>query len=180
MLEEIMCQIQCNILYQILSSGLLFFSLLLPINAYSLDSDASKKLYFSADRISVNNKKHINVYRGHVTLVQGTRHLKAAFVKTISTANNQLSKAIARGKAKQKAHLWIKTNTNKPYLHAYANTIIYQPLLNRITLLGNALIKQGKNHFYSTNITYDLKHERLISNKNKNSRNTIILEGKLS
>ena len=146
------------------------------LNAFALTSDRSKLVYFSSGHASLDEKTGEGKYSEGVSIDQGTTHLRAIEAKTMMNAKHEFMRAIARGNSKKQAHFWTCTSADKPPLHAYADTLSYYPLENRLELVGNARIIQGDNTIQAPTINYDTKAERLITTASTDKKQgTLIL-----
>lgn len=155
--------------------GLLCLSMF-ALNAFALTSDRSKLVYFSSGHASLDEKTGEGHYREGVSIDQGTTHLRATDATTIMNSDHQLTRAIAKGSGEKQAHFWTCTSADKPPLHAYADTLSYYPLENRLELVGNARITQGDNTLQAPIINYDTKAERLITTASADKKQgTLIL-----
>lgn len=145
-------------------------------DAFALTSDRSKLVYFSSGHASFDEKTGEGKYTAGVSIDQGTTHLRATHAKTMMNAKHEFMHAIASGDSKKQAHFWICTSTDKPPLHAYADTLSYYPLENRLELVGHARIIQGDNTIQAPTINYDTKAERLITTASSDKKQgTLIL-----
>lgn len=155
--------------------SLLYLNLLMP-HAFALTSDRSKLVYFASGHASLDEKTGEGHYSERVSIDQGSTHLRASDVTTIMNAQHELLRAIAQGSHQEQAHFWTCTSPDKPPFHAYADTLAYYPLENKLKLIGNARIIQGENTLSAPMISYDTKAERLITAANHdNKQGTIIL-----
>ena len=154
----------------------LFCLSVFTLNAFALTSDRSKLVYFSSGHASLDEKTGEGSYSEGVSIDQGTTHLRATDAKTIMNAKHEFMRAIASGSGKEQAHFWTCTSADKPPLHAYADTLSYYPLENRLELVGNARISQGDNTITAPTINYDTKAERLITTASTDKKQgTLIL-----
>ena len=165
--------------FEIKTIILIFCSLCLILtitNTFALTSDRSKLVYFSSGQASLDEKTGEGRYSESVSIDQGTTHLRAIDAKTIMNAKHELTRAIANGNNKEQAHFWTCTSADKPPLHAYADTLSYYPLENRLELVGHARIIQGNNTLTAPTINYDTKAERLITTASTDKKQgTLIL-----
>jgi len=149
---------------------------LITSNAFALTSDRSKLVYFSSGHASLDEKTGQGIYSEGISIDQGTTHLRATDATTIMNPEHQLTRAIAHGNTQEQAHFWTCTSTDKPSLHAYADTLSYYPFENRLELVGHARITQGDNTLQAPTINYDTKAERLITTSNTDKKQgTLIL-----
>lgn len=147
----------------------------LSYKALALPDDNAQIMYMRSDTADISQEKHKGVFKGHVELDQGTTHLRAASAITKGNADNKLVKAIAYGDAKEQAHYWSTTSTEKPPMHAYADTIYYYPEKHLIELVGNAKITQGDNTFTAPKIIYDTEKQHVLTERAGNKRTSITI-----
>lgn len=149
--------------------------LVVEVLAYALPSDRQEAINVSADSADLSHLRHKGVYKGNVELIQGTTNLRAAQAETYGNNKNQLTLAVAKGNKTNQAHYWTMTDKEKPLLHAYADTIHYQPLKHLIILIGHARVEQGTNSFSAARIVYDTVKQHVVSESNEQTRTTIVL-----
>lgn len=147
--------------------------LMLSTQVYALDDDHRQPMLLQAESAEFNNTTHYGVYKGNVSLDQGSTHLTANIAYTYANKKNQLTLAIAKGLKSNQAHYWSLPQGKKEILHAYADKIEYYPLKHQIKLLGNACVKQGKDKIQAPIIIYDTEKQHVISQSNKYGRTTI-------
>ncbi|NCT57743.1 MAG: lipopolysaccharide transport periplasmic protein LptA [Legionella sp.] len=156
--------------------GLLLGLNLLTLNAFAFTSDRSKLVYFASGYASFDEKTGEGHYREGVSIDQGSTHLRAFDAITMMNAQHQLIRAVAHGSHQAQAHFWTCTSSDKPPLHAYADTLAYYPQENKLELKGNARIIQGENTLNAPTISYDTRAERLITTASPdNKQGTVIL-----
>ena len=146
--------------------------------SHALPSDRTALIHLTADTISLDQHQHHGAYKGHVMLDQGSSHLRADQVLTENDDKNQLTKASALGNKIAQAHVWALTSEDKPELHAHADQLIYDPLLHRITLIGNATVTQGNHSFSAPHIEYDTLTEHVTTQQDGSHRTTLIVDPK--
>jgi len=172
-----MYQMMARMLDFVTKNKWLFLSLsffLFTKNSYSLPSDKTQKIEFNAGSADINNQKHLGVFTNDVIIDQGTTHIRAAKAITVGNEKNKLIKAIIYGDIKNQAHYWTTTTTDKPPVHAYADTIYYYPVDHKIKLIGNAKVIQGLDSFIAAQIIYDTLEQHVISQSDNMNRTTII------
>jgi len=172
-----MYQMLARMLDFVIKNRWLFLSLsflLFTKNSHSLPSDKTQKIEFHAGAIDINNQKHLGVFTNDVIIDQGTTHIRAAKAITVGNEKNKLLNAIIYGDIKNQAHYWTTTASDKPPVHAYADTIYYYPADHKIKLIGNAKIIQGLDSFIAAKIIYDTQEQHVISQSDNINRTTII------
>jgi lipopolysaccharide export system protein LptA len=140
---------------------------------YALTSDRLQDVYFRAGHASFDEKTGQGIYDNEVTIDQGTSHLRATHATTTMDKQHRLTRAAAFGSPLKQAHFWTQTALDKPYLHGYADTIYYHPVIHQLELIGHARITQGENTLTAPNIRYDTQAERLITTI-QNNEGTVI------
>lgn len=141
----------------------------------AMPDDREKTLHLFADSADLNQQTHRGIYTGNVKLDQGTTHLRAAKAITEGNKDNKLVLAVAEGNQKEQAHYWTQTASDKPLLHAYANTIRYLPDQHLIELIGKAQVVQGDNSFSAPKISYDTLKQHVLSKSDGKTRTMIII-----
>ena len=153
----------------------ILLTLLITNLCFALPDDRNQTMQFSADSADLDQQVHRGIYTGNVQLDQGTTHIRSAQAITEGNSNNQLLKAILKGNQESQAHYWTLTATEKPPLHAFADTIYYYPERHTIELIGHARVEQGNDSFSAPNINYDTLQQHVTSNSNGKERTTIII-----
>ncbi|MDF1828407.1 MAG: lipopolysaccharide transport periplasmic protein LptA [Legionellaceae bacterium] len=144
-------------------------------NAFALTSDRSKPVYFSAGHASLDEKTGEGHYSDGVSIDQGSTHLRAFEAFTMINTKHEFTRAIAHGDKQKQAHFWTSTSPDKPPLHAYADTLSYDPLENKLELVGHARIIQGENILSAPTISYDTKAERLITTASSDKKQGTVM-----
>lgn len=145
-----------------------------PTLASALPQDKEATVYLHAGSASINQTTHTGTYTGHVALDQGTTHLRADTAETKTNEKNQLIFAIAKGNATRLAHVWTRSSTDKPPIHAYADIIRYYPIEHRVELTGHARVTQGENAFKAPHMIYDTLTQHVVTKPQGRERTTII------
>lgn len=143
--------------------------------AAALPSDAQQPLKITADYAKFTHDSGEGLYRGHVTVIQGTSHLQASEATTLSNKQNELLQAIAIGDKQTRAHFWSLFEEGKPELHASAETIKFFPKDHKIFLIGNAEVIQGRDIYRAPHIEYDTLKRHVISKASTAGGTTIII-----
>ena len=149
---------------QSLSNLILFMTMLsLKQPLLALPEDNKEPLFVHADSADINQGQHHGDYQGHISLDQGSTHIRAAKATTQTNDKNQLVQAVIDGDTKVQAHYWTLQNQDKPVLHAYANKICYCPLEHRIVLIGHARVVQGHNQITAATICYNSLSQHVMT-----------------
>lgn len=149
--------------------------LLITSLCFALPEDRTQVMQLRAGSAELDQKAHHGIYTGDVELDQGTTHIRAASAVTESNLKNQLIRAVIQGNKTAQAHYWTTATTDKPPLHAYADTIYYYPERHTIELIGNARVEQGSDSFSAPKISYDTLQQHVITNSDGKKRTTIII-----
>lgn len=130
----------------------LFVLLALPYRAaFALASDADQPILIAADSVDIDDRKGTSIYRGNVVIRQGSMRLNADEV-TVFQQGRKAEKFIAVGKPVQFRQ---KQENNAPDFQGQALRAEYVTASEELTLIGNALLFQGKDSFRSDRIIYD-------------------------
>ena len=141
---------------------------------FALPDDREQVLQVNAGSADINQQTHQGIYLHDVELDQGSTHIRSAQATTTGTEKNKLVLAVIKGNKQTQAHYWTLTATDKPPLHAYADTINYYPERHLIELIGHARVEQGTNSFSAHKIRYDTLAEHVMSESDGHTRTTII------
>lgn len=135
-----------------------------------MPSNSDEATHIKADTAIYNFKTGINVYQGHVLVLQGKSQLRADTITTYNLPNSQkIGKIVAIGNLAQ----YDTATSNKKLLHAQAKRIVYDVATNKVLLIGDGEIKQGGDTFSGPHIEYDLKQQAIISTPS-NKMQTVI------
>jgi lipopolysaccharide transport protein LptA len=149
----------------------LSIALLLSLHCY-----ATPELTVTADNFFIDYKKNYGVYTDNVQVSQQNKNLVADHVY-IYFNNKEVKEIIAKNKKSSHAqvkYLEKKTQNNKTII-AEADTIIFHPITNRITLKGNAKINQDNKTLTSALIYYDVSKDIAYLPKTLNNKQTLII-----
>ena len=146
-----------------------------PSLSYAFGVDSKQPMELRADSADINQGQHIGTYEGTVEFDQGNTHIRANRATTKTDEHNKLIEAIIYGSKKSPAHYWSQVNKDKPPVHAYADTIKYQPDKNIIELIGNARVEQGENIFTAPHITYNVDKQHVVSSTTKTDKQRTLI-----
>jgi lipopolysaccharide transport protein LptA len=116
----------------------LFFSALLamPLYALAADNDRQQPVNLRADRIDIDQKKELSLYRGHVVFSQGTLRLTAARA-AVQHRGNAVETVTAEGKPVTFRH---RPEGQKEFVEGTAGRAVYQTLAQRLDLYGEGAL----------------------------------------
>jgi len=116
----------------------LFLSALLvvPLCALAADDDRQQPVNLRADRIDIDQKKGLSLYRGHVVFSQGTLRLTAARAAVQNRAN-LVETVTAEGKPVTFRH---RPEGQKEFVEGTASRAEYHALAQRMDLYGEGAL----------------------------------------
>jgi lipopolysaccharide export system protein LptA len=141
---------------------------------FALPEDRMKIVHVQANTADINQQTHEGIYDGDVALDQGSTHVRAAHARTVGNDKNKLILAVITGNKTAQAHCWTQIQSDKPPLHAFADTIKYYPERHLIELIGHARVEQGRHSFSAPFIRYDTLAQHVISKPHGSERTTIL------
>lgn len=151
----------------------IFLSLLCFISLMVSARESKQDLiHLSSDTIQYNYKNGVILYEGHVHAVQNLTQLYANTM-TVYYKQNKINKIIAKGLP---AYYETAKAAKSDLFHAWANTIVYMPIDEKVKLTGNVKIQQRGNQFSGPQLLYDMKNQRVTSFPSQKSRAQLIIE----
>ena len=135
------------------------------LSAHSLQSDYDQPINVSSVSQHAQMKSSTVTFIDDVLLTQGTIKITGDKLTVIRAEETKQEVMIAEGKV---ATFYQTQDDGKP-LDAQANTIHYDVATAKITLTGNAQIKQLDSKINAAKIIYFLETEELIVESGKNS-----------
>jgi len=116
----------------------LFLSALLavPLCALAADNDRQQPVNLRADRIDIDQKKELSLYRGHVVFSQGTLRLTAARA-AVQNRGNAVETVTAEGKPVTFRH---RPEGQKEFVDGKAGRAVYHALAQRLDLYGEGAL----------------------------------------
>ena len=168
-----------SILFQCLTLNAFMFvrsliiscALLVPGIAVALSTDHKEPFLVEADSGVVDEKLGSTVYRGAVSIVQGSMHILADEVEIITNEEGEVITVIARTDegSDRLAHMEQQPE-NKERVYADARRIKYLIQEQKVHLSGNARLRQMDDEFTGELVYYDVK-EGLVNLKGGASSN---------
>lgn len=153
------------------ASSLAASLLALPANA--LDDDWQQPMTILSDSAELDRRAGTVIYEGNVTLTQGTLLIEADRLMVLRNGE-VLEKAVAEGNP---ARYQQQIDTDESLTNAHGNRIDYYTGEQRITLRGDAELRQDGNLFSGEQITYDMKTETVkASGQSSDNSNTAVGE----
>ncbi|MDB3869564.1 lipopolysaccharide transport periplasmic protein LptA [Candidatus Thioglobus sp.] len=157
---------------------LLLFFCLMPGVSIALQDDVTQPINIKAQAVLIDEKKGISIYTGKASVVQGSLILSAEKIQLFSN-QTQVTKMIADGNKKQRAHYQQSQPTQPRFIEATANKITYLVQKEMVHLKGNAHLVQGFDSFSGGSLDYDIKKDKVIANKSKDGLQRVRFKIKL-
>lgn len=154
-------------MFQHLNSLFLALTLSLSSLAIALPNDRYQPINIEADTANFDEQKGTAIYSGNVLLTQGSMKLKANKISVaLSKTTQKPIKITAIGKP---ASLEQKPKIDTEKVYASANTISYLIENEKITLTGDAKLKQGLSQISSDSIEYLAKEQLFKASQQENT-----------
>ncbi len=149
--------------------SLILSAFLFSTSSTALQSDYDQPVYVASNKLHAKLKSNTVIYTEEVLLTQGTIKITGDKLTVIRGAVPNTEIMIAEGK---KATFFQMQDDGKP-LDAEANHIHYDVEKAKITLTGNAQIKQLDSTINGAKITYLLDTEELVVETDKSSNERV-------
>lgn len=162
----------------------LFLSLLLALtvssSALALESDRDQPIEVNADRFNGDEVKQTAVYSGNVVVTQGSMRLTGARLELSVTPKGYRRVAVTGKPAHFKQQRDPKKKHIDEWVHADANSIIYDEETDTVTLSGKAALNRTENGISKDmtsgdRIVYNMRSARSEVQGTKGQRVTTII-----
>jgi len=149
-----------------------FFMIVLatyPLSTLALKDDRTKPIKITADSAERDEKLGITLYHGNVVIRQGSILIEAETV-TIKThispitSREELEEIVTVGTP---SHLQQQLESNNEIVDAISTTMRYDVSSDAISLIENAVLKQGERIVTGDRITYDIAAQKIIAGGEK-------------
>lgn len=129
-----------------------------PATVLALNSDGRMPIHIEADRAEINEEQGSSVYRGNVTIDQGTLRITADQIK-ILTAGSEIVQIVASGGqgSGKLAHYEQQPNPEQDPVYADAREILYQVREETLQLSGQARLQQATDTFRGELLRYHVR-----------------------
>lgn len=142
----------------ILPRALFLFPLLVVAPcALAVDNERQLPVNLRADRIDVDQKKGLSLYRGHVLFNQGTLRLTAARAEVQNRAN-VIETVTAEGQPVSFRH---RPEGLTEFIEGEASRVVYHALTRRVDLYGMVQVRRGRDLFRSAVLHYDIENQSM-------------------
>ena len=150
-----------------MSRALLFLVVLLaPVYAMAAGYDRQQPVHLRADRIDIDQKTGVSLYRGHVLFTQGTLKLTAARAQALNRGN-VLQTITAEGAPVTFRH---RPEGMEEFIEGEAGRAIYHAPTRRLDLYKNVSVQRGRDTFRGAVLHYDLENRSLIAESDAGQR----------
>ena len=143
-----------------------------PLCALALDSERQLPVHLRADRIDVDQKKGLSLYRGNVVFSQGTLRLTAARAEVQNRAS-VIETITAEGKPVTFRH---RPEGQADFIEGEANRVVYHALAQRADLFGAVQVQRGRDLYRSAVLHYDIANQSMIGESANGQRVYTALE----
>ncbi len=142
----------------LICKSLFVITLLSAAISNALENDRYQPIKIQADAAMVNDSSGTSIYRGKVTIDQGTLHVRADEVE-ILTADSEVIQIIAKADkdSDRLAHYEQQLNEDKDMVTADARMITYLVQEERLHLTGQARLQQVNDVFTGELLYYDMR-----------------------
>ncbi len=135
------------------------FLLAVPLCAPAVDNERRLPVKVRADRIDIDQKRELSVYRGHVVFSQGTLRLTAARAEVQNRAN-VIDTVTAEGKPVTFRH---RPEGLTEFIEGEADRAVYHAPTRRVDLYGEVQVQRGRDLFRSAVLHYDIENQSMIA-----------------
>lgn len=126
---------------------------LVPAHAEKADRD--KPIHLEADRVTVDDAKHVATFEGHVVLTQGTMTIRGDRME-VTQDNQGFRHGVAWGNP---AYFRQKRDGSPDYVEGWAQRIEYDGRSDKVQLFTHAIMKRGPDEVRGDYISYDAATE---------------------
>ena len=153
--------------------GFIFFVLTCPLTVNALAA-SKDPINIEADNAKIIEKEGKSVYTGNVLLIQGDTRMSADSV-TVYSESGKLTQITATGRPVRYED---KGRTKDSDISGEANLLEYYTKENRIMLLDNAKLTQGRTQFSGNRIEYNTETDVVTAEVSKtgSERVQVIIE----
>ena len=147
--------------------ALLFVAALLaPLCATAAGYDRQLPVLLRADRIDIEQKTGVSLYRGHVVFTQGTLKLTAAQARAVNRGNT-LDTLTAEGTPVTFRH---RLDGQEEFIEGKAGRAVYRAPAQLLDLYRDVTVQRGQDTFRGAVLHYDLGDRSLIAESDAGQR----------
>lgn len=137
-----------------------------PLCALAAGTDRQQPVHLRADRIDIDQKTGVSLYRGHVIFTQGTLRLTAARA-TARHRGNELETVTAEGAPVTFRH---RPEGSEAFIEGDAERAVYHAPTRRVDLYKNVNVRRDRDSFRGAVLHYDIENESLIAESDAERR----------
>ena len=153
-----------------------FLVLLLSDSVFATSADSQKPIQFTAGQVEWDQQKSKGLFSQNLVFIQGTTEITAESGYSIGDKDHQFNKLVILGTSQKQARFKTIPDNNEAPLFAFADKMIYLPVLDMIKLIGHVKIDQARYHFQAPYLEYHLKSKKIISKSTDENLTTMIIE----
>ncbi len=143
------------------------------VSAFSLSSDRQQPYNFSADRGEYQKQTRTTILTHNAKITQGTSTLTGDKITLLQNPQtHKLERVIAIGK---RAEFTTLPDGQTKKIVAKADTIVFFPQTNKVTLDGNADTNQNGQQLSSNKLYYDINTNLVTTPKQPAGKKTTII-----
>lgn len=143
-----------------LTKRFLFAGLIILLSPILFAQKSNEPIKLKADSGEYDGIKQVATYSGNVEIEQANMKLNGDKV-LVYFQDNEVIKVEAYGRPAKFAY----KPDNEPTIHGQSNFMQYDVKNKKVSMKGNAKIKQGVNQTTASSLNYDLKKERVKSSQ---------------
>ena len=146
--------------------ALLLAALMTPLCVLAAGYDRQQPVHLRADRIDIDQKTGVSLYRGHVLFTQGTLKLTAARAQVVNRGN-VLQTITAEGAPVTFRHRPVGL---EEFIEGEASRAVYHAPTQRVDLFKNVSVQRGRDTFRGAVLHYDIENRSLIAESDAEQR----------
>jgi lipopolysaccharide export system protein LptA len=133
--------------------------LLAPLCTMATDDDRQQPVNLRADRIDVDQKTGVSLYRGHVLFTQGTLKLTAARAQAVNRGS-VVETITAEGAPVTFRH---RPEGQQEFIEGEAGRAVYHAPTRRVDLYQNVNLRRDRDNFRGAVLHYDMENRSLTA-----------------
>jgi lipopolysaccharide export system protein LptA len=151
-----------------LHGALLGCLILTPALIQAKTADINQPLHIEADSVEIRERQGISIYKGNVSIRQGSMLIKGQLIHiTSNSENNSYIIKIEGAPARFK-----QLTSDDQEVHAQSEKIIFSSATGILTMDKGAVLVQGKNKFTGEHIIYHSREDIVQAGMGKHTSDT--------
>lgn len=151
--------------------SLLSLLLITAPQVYGRVADFDKPVDVKADRSEYSEQSNSQVLEGNVVITQGSMRIEADRI-TVTLADNKLSTIKGEGNPIK----FQQENEQGQLIQGECREILYEAALSRLTLTGNATLKEPRQQLSSDRIVFNARTQTVIAERGETGRVSITIQ----